>query len=180
MKQNKDIARVVTFVFAMLISTSAIAQTTKQKTTDKELIGVLVKQKTTDKELIGVWVMESMQFEGQKVMECGGDYNQIKVYRANGEYACAEVAIDGKEVVILPHEYGTYTFKDGKYTECGRSASQVLIDKNHFEGQWKNRHDKWRKVTDMPAKLTDYVVDKCKRKNDPQDIQALAKKYILK
>lgn len=179
MKQNKSIARLVALVLAICITTNIMAQTTKQKTTDKHLISVSVKQKTTDKDLIGVWVMESMQFEGQKKMECGGNYNQVKVYRANGEYACAEVALDGSEVKILPHEYGTYTFKDGKYTECGRNGSQILIDKTHFEGQWKNRHDLWRKVTDMPAKLVDYIVEKCKQTNEPKDIQELAKKYIL-
>lgn len=164
MKKNIILARLAMMLLAMFISSTVVAQ----------------KAKTTDKDLIGVWVMESMKFEGQKKNYIGGDYNQIKVYRANGEYACAEVArVSESETMILPHEYGTYTFKNGKYTECGRNGTVIMLDKTHFEGQWRNRHDKWRKVTDMPAELVDYVVDKCKRKNDPKNIQSLTKKYIL-
>jgi len=164
MKKNIILARLAMMLLAMFISSAVVAQ----------------KAKTTDKDLIGVWVMESMKFEGQKKNYIGGDYNQIKVYRANGEYACAEVArVSESETMILPHEYGTYTFKNGKYTECGRNGTVIMLDNTHFEGQWRNRHDKWRKVTDMPAELVDYVVDKCKRKNDPKNIQSLTKKYIL-
>lgn len=166
MKQNRTVARLAIMLFAMFISSSVMAQ----------------KAKTTDKDIIGVWVMESMQFEGQKKIICGDEngYNQIKVYRANGEYACAEVArIDEGEIMILPHEYGTYTYKNGEYTECGRKSVMNLTDKNHFEGPWRNRYDKWRKVTNIPKELVDYIVDKCKRKNDPKNIQSLTRKYIL-
>ncbi len=142
----------------MCISTSVMAQTPAVKTTDKDLAGV--------------WGREPMQFDGQAKFE-GGDY------RANGEYACAEIASDGKETYVLPHEYGTYTFKNGKYTENGRNGTVIMTDKTHFEGTWKNRYDKWVKVSDMPAKLVDYIVDKCKRQNDPKDIQNLVRKHIL-
>ena len=54
-----------------------------------------------------------------------------------------------------------------------------MLYKTHFEGQCRNRHDKWRKVTNMPVELVDYIVDKCKRRNDPKNIQSLTKKYIL-
>ena len=164
MKQNRLLSKLAMMLLAMLFSANLMAQTTK----------------TTDADLIGVWVMESMRFEGKKENLIGGDYNQVKVYRANGEYACAEVGrISDTETMIIPHEYGTYTFKNGKYTECGRNGTVIMLDKTHFEGQWRNRHDKWRKVTNMPAELVDYVVDKCKRKNDPENIQSLTKKYIL-
>lgn len=63
--------------------------------------------KIADKELIGTWVMESMQFEGEKKVVCGKTsvYSQFKYYGADGEYACAEIALmkDGK-VVVMPHE----------------------------------------------------------------------------
>lgn len=163
MKQNSSIVRLAISMFALFLSASLMAQTTKP----------------TDKDLIGVWVMESLQLEGQKPMATYGDYSSIKVYRADGEYACAQVYDDGKEIYISAHEYGTYSFKNGKYIECGRNGSLVMKDKTHFEGQWQTRHEVWRKVTNMPAKLVDYVVDKCKRQNEPKDIQALAKQYIL-
>lgn len=164
MKQKRTKARLAMILFAMFVSSCVMAQ----------------KAKTTDADLIGVWVMESMSYEGSKTNYIGGDYNQVKVYRANGEYACAEVArISDTETMILPHEYGAYSFINGKYTECGRNGTVIMLDKIHFEGQWRNRHDKWRKVTNMPAELVDYIVDKCKRKNDPKNIQTLTNKFIL-
>ena len=56
------------------------------KTTDfKRLVGILTllvltiasaqaqqKAKIADKELVGVWLMESMQYEGEKKIECRG------------------------------------------------------------------------------------------------------------
>lgn len=164
MKKNRTVARLALMLFAMFISSTVMAQ----------------KAKTTDKDLIGVWLMVSMKFEGQKEEYLDGDYGQIKVYRANGEYACAQIArISDTETMILPHEYGTYTYKNGKYTECGRNSIIIMVDKTHFEGPWQNRYDKWRKVTNMPAELVDYIVDKCKRRNDPKNIQSLTEKYIL-
>ena len=51
--------------------------------------------KVDDKEIIGTWIMESMQWEGEKKMECGKTtgYSQFKFYGADGEYACAEIAL---------------------------------------------------------------------------------------
>ena len=72
--------------------------------------------KIDDKELVGSWIMESMQWEGDKKTLCGKEtgYSQFKYYGADGEYACAQIAMtkDGG-CVVMPHEYGTYTFKDG-------------------------------------------------------------------
>lgn len=49
-------------------------------------------QKISDKEIVGVWVMTSMMYEGENRNLISDNYTQIKVYRANGEYACAEIA----------------------------------------------------------------------------------------
>ena len=140
--------------------------------------------KVADKELIGAWVMESMQFEGEKKIMCGKEsgYSQFKYYGPDGEYACAEIGLskDGK-VVVMPHEYGTYTFKNGVYTEMGRSTKDgdmVLVDKNTFKGRWKNRHDVWKK-TALPDKVVKYIVNCCKSKETPADIQQLIKKNMF-
>ena len=140
--------------------------------------------KVADKELIGAWVMESMQFEGEKKIICGKEsgYSQFKYYGPDGEYACAEIGLnkDGK-VVVMPHEYGTYTFKNGVYTEMGRSTKDgdmVLVDKNTFKGRWKNRHDVWKK-TALPDKVVKYIVNCCKSKETPADIQHLIKKNMF-
>ena len=142
--------------------------------------------KVDDKELIGAWVMESMQFEGEKKIVCGkaSGYSQFKYYGADGEYACAEIALsnDGK-IVVMPHEYGTSTFKNGVYSEMGRPAvkpdEMQLIDKNTFKGRWMNRHDIWKK-TALPQNAVRYIVDCCKSKNVPADIQQQIKQNLFK
>ena len=142
--------------------------------------------KVADKELVGAWLMESMQWEGEKKILCGKEkgYTQFKYYGPNGEYACAEIALtkDGK-CVIMPHEYGTYTFKNGVYTEMGRSTKDgdmVLLDKTTFQGRWQKRHDIWKKQTAMPDRLVKYIVECCKMKDTPADIQQLIKQYMFK
>lgn len=67
---------------------------------------------------------------------------------------------------MCPHEYGTYSYKDGVYSEMGRPAvakeDMVLIDKNTFKGRWANRNDVWKKQTKMPKETIDYIVNICR------------------
>ncbi|MDE7377987.1 MAG: hypothetical protein K2N13_03385 [Paraprevotella sp.] len=139
-----------------------------------------------NKYLVGVWLMKSMQWDGEEKTNCGDTYTQVKVYGADGEYSCAEIVKkkDGT-VCILPHEYGTYTYsKDGVYTEMGRKTDKdaiVVVDKNNFKGRWTRLTAEWQKVTDIPAELTNYVVDKCKANQEPPaDMQKLIRKYMFK
>ena len=141
--------------------------------------------KVADKELVGVWVMESMQWEGEKKTVCGKEsgYTQFKFYGADGEYACAQIVLtkDGK-CVVMPHEYGTYTFKDGWYSEMGRAAikdAMVWIDKTTTKGTWQKRHDIWKKVS-LPDKVVKYIVDCCKTKETPADVQQIIKQKMFK
>ena len=141
--------------------------------------------KVDDKEIVGVWMMESMQFEGEKKTMCGKEtgYTQFKYYGADGEYACAEIALSKGKVVVIPHEYGKYTFKDGWYSEMGREKikdGMVLLDKNTVKGTWEHkRFDIWKKVK-MPEKLRKYLIDCCKTKNPPADVQQMMKQNIFK
>lgn len=137
-----------------------------------------------DKEIIGTWMMESMQFEGEKKIVCGKEtgYTQFKYYGADGEYACAEIALtkDGK-VVVMPHEYGKYTFKDGWYSEMGRDAIKdavILTDKNTYKGTWMNRHDIWKKKN-LPDKVVKYILACCMTKETPADVQQLMKQNMF-
>lgn len=142
-------------------------------------------QKVDDKEIVGTWIMESMQWEGEKKTVCGKatGYSQFKYYGADGEYACAEIVLskDGK-IVVLPHEYGTYTFKNGLYSEMGHEPLKdaiILTDKTTYKGTWNNRHDIWKKVT-LPEKVTRYIIDCCKSKETPADIQEQIKQTMFK
>ena len=139
-----------------------------------------------DKELIGAWVLEWMQWDGEKKTICGKEsgYSQFKYYGPDGEYACAELAMtkDGK-VVVMPHEYGTYSFKNGVYSEMGRPSTPdglVMTSKTQFKGRWKTLNAVWNKQTAMPDKLVKYIVDCCRMKETPADIQQLIKENVFK
>lgn len=152
--------------FSMLNATSAMAQA-----------------KVDDKEVVGVWIMTSMKWEGENKELISESYNQVKVYRANGEYACAEIIKqkDGK-YRILPHEYGTYYLKNGKYSEMGRKEIDWnWVDKETTKGRWHNRIDAWQKVKDFPKSLEQHIVDKCKATAEsPKEMQDMMSKFIFK
>ena len=140
--------------------------------------------RVADRELIGAWTLEWMQYDGEKKIVCGktNGYTQFKYYGPDGEYACAEIVQtrDGV-VVVMPHEYGTYTFKNGVYSEMGRPASElVLTDKTHFRGRWKTRNDLWVKHPSMPDKVVRYIVDCCKMKETPTEVQQLIKQSMFR
>ncbi len=140
----------------------------------------------SEKELVGVWILESMQFEGERRITCGKEsgYSQFKYYGADGEYACAEISLTKDGICkVFPHEYGTYSFQNGMYAEMGRPAIKdaiVLTDKNTYRGTWMNRHDVWKKRNTMPKKLVQYIIDCCKTKDTPDDIQKLIKQNIFR
>ena len=142
--------------------------------------------KVSEKEIVGVWVMESMQYEGEKKVVCGkaNGYTQFKYYGADGEYACAQIVLSNEgKVVVMPHEYGTYSLKDGWYSELGRKAIKdavVLTDSHTYKGTWMNRHDIWKKHTSMPSSVVKYIVDCCKFKQTPADVQQQLKQQLFK
>ena len=140
--------------------------------------------RVADREIIGAWTMEWMQYDGEKKIVCGKTtgYTQFKYYGPDGEYACAEIVqTRNGVVVVMPHEYGTYTFMNGVYSEMGRPASElVLTDKTHFRGRWKTRNDLWVKHPSMPDKVVRYIVDCCKMKEAPTDVQQLIKQSMFK
>lgn len=138
--------------------------------------------KVDDKEIIGVWIMSSMKFEGENKELISENYNQVKVYRANGEYACAEIMKNRKgQYIVAPHEYGTYYLKNGQYSEMGRKPIPFnWVTKTTTKGRWMNRIDAWKKVTDMPEELTQHIVDKCKAAQpSSENMQKMMKKYIF-
>lgn len=126
-------------------------------------------------DLTGAWVLRHVEFPSGTEQD----------YAPDGEYACAEIAMTKDGVVaVMPHEYGTYIFKNGVYSEMGRPAvrpsDMVLTDKTHFRGRWKNRNDSWVKHPQMPDKVVRYIVDRCKTKETPSDVQQLIKQSMFK
>ena len=166
MKKNRRIALAVAIMLmAMLHASCALAQV-----------------KVSDKEIVGVWIMTSMKYDGEDREYISENYSQIKVYRANGEYACAEIIrqSDGK-YYVAPHEYGKYTLKNGMYSEMGRKPIPYgWTSKTTSTGRWQNIIGCWKKVTDMPEAVAQHVVDKCKAAQpSPENIQQMMKKHIF-
>lgn len=146
--------------------------------------GRLMAQNATDKQLVGVWKMVSMKYEGETENLCGEKYTQVKVYGADGSYACAEIVRSGNGMYnVLPHEYGTYTYKNGVYMEMGRKTDAdaiIWVNKDSFKGRWMRCWQKWERATDMPDVLVKYIVDKCKANQQPGDeMNGLIKKHLF-
>lgn len=151
------------------------------------------KPKVADKELVGVWLMQSMQWDGQEPYICGKDFVQVKIYGPDGEYtAVSLVKQNNGEIHVMASEYGTYTFKNGVYSECGRAEGPadalVLVDKTTFTGRWMNRSDVWKKNTHFPDNLRDYLVKYSKtaqeakdylQKANTKDMQTLIKTHVF-
>ena len=166
MKKNRRFALAVAIMLmAMLHASCALAQV-----------------KVSDKEIVGVWIMTSMKYDGEDREYISENYSQIKVYRANGEYACAEIIrqSDGK-YYVAPHEYGKYTLKNGMYSEMGRKPIPYgWTSKTTSTGRWQNIIGCWKKVTDMPEAVAQHVVDKCKAaQSSTENIQQVMKKPIF-
>ena len=137
-------------------------------------------EKVSEKELVGAWMMDSMIYDNGNIIVWGQKrgYRQFKYYGPNGEYAAAGISITKTSsgttsLSIRPQEYGVYTFKDGWYSEMGRKATNDglnLTDKNTFKGRWQNHLDVWKRAP-LSDKTVKYIVDCCKTKNIPTDIE---------
>jgi hypothetical protein len=140
----------------------------------------IAQRRVADKELIGEWMLKSMQYEGEEKIICGKEFTQIKIYRANGEYAAATLFKNKNGTCsIIASDYGTYSFKNGKYIEMGRPGIVVMQNKTTYYGKWQNRHDVWKKSA-VPAKLVNFIVEKCKvAHNNPKTMQDLMRKYVF-
>ena len=53
-----------------------------------------------------------------------------------------------------------------------------LTDKNTAIGTWMNRHDVWKKKA-LPDKVVKYIVNCCKFREAPADIQQLIKQNMF-
>ena len=142
-------------------------------------------------DLYGTWVLESMQYEGEKLIQCRSNgYTQIKYYGRDGEYACVQFftinSDDGsKKITIAPHEWGkpAFWYRNGQYSEMGREPIKdgiTWVDKNTTKGVWMNRHDVWKRI-ELPKPLLDYILNYCRTtKSDSKEIQSMMKQYLMK
>lgn len=143
--------------------------------------------------LYGTWVLESMQYEGEKLIQCRSNgYTQIKYYGKDGEYACVEIRrarVGSSEKFFIhssPHEsgYKAFSLKGNMYSEMGRAPIKdaiIFADKNTIKGKWKNRHDVWKRI-ELPKALLDNILAVCRATRDSQskEIQDMMKLHLMK
>lgn len=133
-----------------------------------------------DEELKGVWVYTSYKV-GDKMF--GNDFHSIKIYGENGEYCCARAQkLRCGTYRILPVDYGTYVFRNGEYTECGRKGNLNLVSSTEFNGMYIGRLECWEKVEDFPQELKHYIVNECRKAvlGDDMELQNLMECYWIK
>ena len=133
-----------------------------------------------DEELKGVWVYTSYKI-GDKMFD--NDFHSIKIYGENGEYCCARAQkLRCGTYRILPVDYGTYVFRNGEYTECGRKGNLNLISSTEFNGMYIGRLECWGKIVDFPEELRLYIVNECRKAvlGDAQELQYLMECYWIK
>lgn len=143
--------------------------------------------------LYGTWIMESMQFEGEKVNFCHDlGYTQVKYYGKDGEYACVEFykKKDDKGNFYMetyPHEYGKpgkgFSLKGGNYVEMGRPTEKgdlVILDANTIRGKWRKRTDIWKRIT-LPQALLEHIVTAARIHQEAwsQEYQGMLLKNLL-
>ncbi len=141
--------------------------------------------------LYGVWYMEWMKYDReQEVIHIKNTkYTRLKMFRPDGEYACVQMWMnkDGN-VVIQPHEHGTFSYKKGVYSEMGRKlvpgkSEFNLTDDETINGRWYNTTDQLKKAKDLPKEVEQFLLDASKmhttKKVDNANIEKAIKKHIF-
>ncbi len=144
----------------------------------------MAQQNVPDQEIVGVWYTYMLQFDGEEPLSIKDtNFSSLKVYRANGEYACAimYLSADGKEITVQPHEYGTYSLKNGMYIEMGRTPAQPFnwTSATSFSGRFQKRTENWKKIKDCPKDLEQYIIDVCKLRKPSDNIEKMIKTDVF-
>lgn len=127
--------------------------------------------------LKGVWIYKSYSV-GDRYFD--NDFASIKIYGDDGKYYSAQVGkLQCGAYKIIPYLYGTYIYRNGEYTECGRKGELTLTSDSTFHGSWMGRIEYWEKAKDFPKELRDYIMEECKKAKlgDPDELQPLIEKH---
>lgn len=136
-------------------------------------------QDVCDKELVGVWIYTKYQVRDKFF---SNDFSSIKIYGSDGEYCCAQVQrLKSGAYKIIPYDYGTYIYRNGEYTECGRKGNLNLVSPTEFNGQWIGRIEHWEKVEGFPSELKSYIIKECRKivLGDDEVYQQMIDKYWI-
>ncbi len=140
-------------------------------------------QTKPDPDLVGLWRAEVIQYDGEDPILWREKTNPpfLKVFRPNGEYACALFYLlnNGKEFSIRPHEYGRYTLEDGVYTEMGRPTEMTVLSDSTYKQRWLNRVEHFKKLKDAPCEVEQFVLEACRLYHPPKELEETIKTNIF-
>ncbi len=155
------------------------------------VVPALAQEKASDREeLFGVWHTEWLKYdrEDELLHVKNTQYTIIKVFRPDGEYASLEAWLKDGAVVLMPHEHGTYSYKNGEYIEMGRKTIPGriefnLVNEDTRTGRWYNCTDQSKKVKNCPKALEEYLVECSKLRTrqvvDDAEFKEFIKKHIF-
>lgn len=137
-------------------------------------------QTEQEKMMSGVWKFNGYtNSKGEKV-DWGKNFSAVKIYNPDGEYCFAQFFIyaDGT-VDVKPHDYGTWSYRDGQYMECGRKGEIIMLAKEEFRGKWNGLEDSWLKVEGLPEKFTTYIMSVCRVLDTRSDMKEIILRKIF-
>ncbi len=140
-------------------------------------------QKVADSAIVGMWYNDMFQYEREEPLTIDQtNLTTIKVYGADGEYVSAHMYIskDHKDLSIQIHEYGTYSLKDGMYSEMGRTPIKMdWVNDSTSLGRWQNRKERWRKVKNCPKEMMQFVLELGRLHHPSKELEHMFKKNIF-
>lgn len=138
------------------------------------------KYRAADKDIVGVWMLKMVTIDNEGKVMLGPAIVRLKIYRSGGEYACAEIVRSNNgDLRIAPHEYGTYSYKGGVYTEMGRKGSLTFTNHDTFINRWKTTTETWTRLKNPPAKMINHIVEACRVQEIPHDIKQMINKNLF-
>lgn len=137
-------------------------------------------QSEQEKMMVGVWKFNGYTDAKGKKFDGGKNFSAVKIYNPDGEYCFAQFYIysDGT-VDVKPHDYGTWSYKNGQYMECGRKGEIISLTKKEFRGKWNGLEDSWLRVEKLPEKFTTYIMSMCRVLNTRSDIKEIILRDIF-
>ena len=137
-------------------------------------------QSEQEKMMVGVWKFNGYtNVKGEK-FDMGKNFSAVKIYNPDGEYCFAQFYIysDGS-LDVKPHDYGTWSYKNGQYMECGRKGEIISLTRKEFRGKWNGREDSVLRVDKLPEKFTTYIMSICRVLDTRSDIKEIVLRDIF-
>ena len=137
-------------------------------------------QSEQEKMMVGVWKFNGYTDAKGKKFDGGKNFSAVKIYNPDGEYCFAQFFINSDgSVDIKPHDYGTWSYKNGQYMECGRKGEIISLTKKEFRGKWNGLEDSWLRVEKLPEKFTTYIMSMCRTLDTRSDIKEIVLRDIF-